>query len=63
MAFVANTLSGAFGKCSDCGTAYERITQSIPVRDKDSADCDVCGSELESWNAAVIIEFRLVTAP
>jgi transposase-like protein len=46
-----------------CGAIYERSTSKLPVRDKDSYECAVCGKTLESWNSSTIPEFRLVERP
>lgn len=40
--------------CSNCGSRYRLTSNSIPFRDKDSIDCQVCGHELCSWNQAKI---------
>jgi|GEM_PF-4637189 len=31
--------------CPNCGSVYELTKQKIPVRDKDSIDCEVCGEK------------------
>jgi hypothetical protein len=30
------------------------------VRDQDSADCEVCGAELDSWNSTTYPSFTLI---
>ena len=32
--------------CRHCGSLYERTTVKIPWRDRDAADCQVCGRDL-----------------
>ncbi|MNJ35526.1 hypothetical protein D3C77_302700 [compost metagenome] len=38
--------------CDKCGSIYNFRAIKIPVRDKDSIECFVCGNLLRSWNAA-----------
>ena len=46
-----------------CGAIYERTEVKLTVRDRDNANCQVCGEELESWNGSRIPQFRLITRP
>lgn len=49
--------------CSKCSAVYERTEFKLPVRDKDHANCEVCGEELESWNGSRVPSFRLMERP
>lgn len=42
-----------------CGAIYERTEVKFMARDKDTANCQVCGDELESWNSSRVPQFRL----
>ena len=41
------TEKGADKTCPQCGSVYEVLYRQIPVKDSDSADCNVCGQELD----------------
>ena len=47
-------------ECAKCGSRYELIGCGETQRDRGSINCDVCGRELHSWNAAVTWEARLI---
>lgn len=47
----------------DCGAVYERGEAKLPVRDKDSYPCGVCGAILEEWNGSRIPTFTLIKRP
>lgn len=47
----------------ECGAVYEVGSMKLPVRDKDSYNCDVCGKELDRWNASNIPTFTLIKRP
>lgn len=38
--------------CSGCGAEYELRSFKIPMRDKDSVECEICNIQLYSWNEA-----------
>jgi hypothetical protein len=46
-----------------CGAIYERTDESVPHRDKGSADCEVCNRELEAWSGGYILTFTLIKRP
>ncbi|MHC1689967.1 MAG: hypothetical protein AB9833_03955 [Bacteroidales bacterium] len=46
--------------CSGCGAEYSLSYTRIPVRDKDSIDCEVCQMKLYSWNEAKIWSAELI---
>ncbi len=33
------------------------------MRDKDHADCDLCGATLNQWDGAVMYSYKLVRGP
>jgi hypothetical protein len=46
--------------CKTCGSVY-RITEfRTGMRDEDSIDCQVCGTELMSWNGGTMYEAELI---
>ncbi len=47
-------------ECKNCGSEFELNSKSIPLRDKDSINCEVCRSELYSWNEAKMWEATLL---
>lgn len=47
-------------ECAKCGSRYELTGRGETQRDKDGINCEVCGRELHSWNAAVTWEARLI---
>ncbi|MBL7717696.1 MAG: hypothetical protein JNL72_02580 [Flavipsychrobacter sp.] len=46
--------------CSGCGSVYELSSNKIPVRDKDTLECEVCNTQIYSWNEAKIWYAKLV---
>ena len=46
--------------CKKCGSEYSLGAQKIPVRDKDTLECEVCGETIFSWNEAKIWHATLV---
>mgnify|MGYP005815974811 CR=1 FL=1 len=50
-------------KVCECGAVYEVGQQKLPVRDKDTYNCDVCGEELDRWNASNIPTYTLIQRP
>ena len=46
--------------CPNCGAVYELSEFKIPVRDKDSLECEFCDATLIRWNGAVYWEIRKV---
>ena len=47
-------------ECPNCGSVYELSYTKVPMKDKDSIDCEVCGRELLSWNSCKIWTDRLI---
>ena len=47
--------------CETCGSVYAIQSQSLPMRDKDSIDCEVCGATLRSWNGAAQYDATLTS--
>ena len=52
---------GADKTCTQCGSVYEVLYRQIPVKDSDSADCHVCGQELDRWRSTRYPSFTLKT--
>ena len=38
-------------QCPQCGSIYAVKYHQVPVKDVDSADCFVCGIELDRWKS------------
>lgn len=38
--------------CEQCGSSYLLEEFRLPVRDRDSINCEVCGNKLKEWNEA-----------
>ena len=54
---MATQITGA------CGAVYQRTEIKFTVRHNDSANCQVCGKELESWNGSRVPRFWLIKRP
>jgi transcription elongation factor Elf1 len=51
-------------KCPHCGALYEIITYEKTVpHDKDAADCQVCGKQMDMTNGSSIPHYELVKMP
>jgi len=46
--------------CPKCGAEYELYSMKLIMRDKDSEECEVCGTTLMSWNGAVMYHTKLI---
>ena len=44
-----------------CGAVYHEESQRLTMRDKDRADCDLCGATLNQWDGAVMYSYKLVS--
>jgi hypothetical protein len=38
------------------------MVRRFPLRDKDSAECGVCGNELANWNSIEVPSYSLIEA-
>ena len=47
--------------CDRCGSVYTVEHHQVPVKDIDSADCEVCGQELDRWKSTRYPIFTLKT--
>ncbi|WP_136057627.1 hypothetical protein [Candidatus Halocynthiibacter alkanivorans] len=47
----------------DCGAVYREKRHRLPVRDKDTANCHLCGAEIRSWNGGVMYTYELIKNP
>ena len=45
--------------CPRCESVYSVTHHQVPVKDIDSADCVVCGSELARWKSTKYPTFEL----
>jgi len=45
--------------CRHCGSVYSVKIHRLPVKDVDSANCEVCGQVLQSWNNTRVPVFKL----
>jgi predicted Zn finger-like uncharacterized protein len=50
-------------KCPHCGALYEITYEKIASDDKHSADCQVCGKQMDSTNRSSIPCYELVKMP
>jgi uncharacterized protein (DUF983 family) len=50
-------------KCPHCGAEYDVTYSRLMWREKDSANCRVCGKEMASWDSSREPSFRLVKPP
>ena len=50
-------------QCDGCGAKYRVFERSVPFRDKDSIDCQECGSELLSWNGGIVYRVEFICRP
>ena len=46
-----------------CGAIYHEKSQKLMMRDKDRADCDLCGATLNQWDGAVMYSYKLIHGP
>ena len=46
-----------------CGAVYLETSHKLMMRDKDSAECGLCGETLKQWNGAEMYSYRLVIQP
>ena len=49
--------------CSGCGATYRITKHTTIMRDRDSIECSVCGTELKSWNGAVFYSAERISMP
>lgn len=43
-----------------CGAVYLETSHKLMMRDKDSAECSLCGETLKQWNGAEMYSYKLV---
>lgn len=53
--------SAADKTCAQCGSIFEVKYHQVPVKDIDSANCVVCGYELDRWRSTRYPIFTLKT--
>ena len=47
-------------QCSKCNSVYEVTKHKLIVRDKDSLECDICGTTYMSWNGVEMWSDKLI---
>ncbi len=50
-------------ECKTCGAKYELKRIKIIMRDKDSINCNHCGSEIIRWNGGVMYMDTEISGP
>jgi len=50
-------------KCPHCGALYEITYDKGAGRDKDAADCQVCGKQMDSTDGSNVLRYELVQMP
>ena len=46
--------------CPTCGSIYRVEQYRLPLRDHDSQSCEVCLTNLRTWNGAVMFGYELI---
>ena len=46
--------------CEKCGSVYKLTSVNVPMRDKDTIECDICGETIHSWNQAKVWSATLI---
>lgn len=54
MTYVENRI------CPTCGAEYEVYKIKVGMRDRDQEECEVCGTEIISWNGGTIYSIKLI---
>jgi len=52
-------LRGEDFTCPHCGSVYETELHRLPARDSDSATCQVCEKEMDSWSSTAVPLYKL----
>ena len=47
-------------ECPNCGSLYRRTVRTLPARDEDFAECEVCGAIMDSWNSTEVPTYTLI---
>ena len=47
-------------KCEQCGARYQVEVVSVPFRDSDFIDCQICEAELLRWSGGAIYRAHLI---
>ena len=50
-------------KCPHCGALYEIVYEKTISGDKRTANCQVCGKQMDSTNGSSILCYELVKMP
>ena len=46
--------------CPHCGSVYRKQITRLPARDHDTASCEVCHKEMDSWNSTSVPSYTLL---
>lgn len=49
--------------CEKCGAVYQLTEHKMAMRDKDTEECDFCGTRIWGWNGGCIWTKELVSPP
>ena len=49
-----------YQQCKKCGAEYDLSETHVPMRDKDSLECVICGRTLISWNGSKIYDINRI---
>ena len=47
----------------ECGAVYKVTVHRFPMRDSDSFNCSVCGTQIAKWNSTEAPSYELVSKP
>jgi uncharacterized protein (DUF983 family) len=56
---IWSTTKGADFTCPHCGSLYETEYRHYAMKEKDAADCLVCGKEMTIWNSSSVPTYIL----
>jgi hypothetical protein len=48
--------------CKECGSIYEVAVTRMPIKDRDSFECEICGSTMRTWSSTYVPSFELKMA-
>jgi len=60
MTGLGNQIVNGIVACRHCGAAYEKTSENVGMKDRDSFACE-CGEVLESWNSIWAPSYRRIT--
>lgn len=63
MVKVWDSAQGDDFTCENCGAEYATAVFRYPMRDSDSASCEVCKKVMAKWNSTSVPSFKLKKGP